>query len=124
MRRLALLVILPSLWPVAGVAGQTGAATANIALPASPSQSRVCVQVSIAGQTAPDYDCLNQQLDGQARGAQHVSNIPPEDANAPAVRVGGFNQAALSQQYGKNWGNSPTVYRPPAQNYSNPLTGH
>lgn len=86
-------------------------------------QSQVCVQVSIGGEAAPDYGCLNQKLGEQARTAQHVTNLPPLDATAPGPRTGGFNQAALGQQFGKAWGSSAAPYRPPLPVYANPLTG-
>jgi hypothetical protein len=80
------------------------------------------VQVTIAGQSMPDYDCLNLTLGVQARSAQHLTSVPTLDASATAVKVGGFSQAALAQQFGQNWGTSTAPYRPPAPTYANPLT--
>jgi hypothetical protein len=123
MRAAALLFVILCPWPVMAWADDTLPVIGTPAPSASSEKSQVCVQVLIAGEAVPDYTCLNQALGDQARIAQRLTNVPPIDATAAAVKVGGFNQAALSQQYGKNWGNSPVPYRPPAPAYANPLTG-
>jgi hypothetical protein len=82
-----------------------------------------CIEVTIDGQKAPDMSCLNQQLEQKAAAARPVPVIPPVDARSPSVQTGGFNQAAVAQQYGQNFGKSAQPYRPPAPVYASPLGG-
>ncbi len=92
--------------------------------PKSDAPSQVCVEVEIAGVKSNSYDCLNQQLGRQAQMVQSIGNVAPVDAASPSVQTGGFNQAALSQQFGQNLGKSPTPYRPPAAVFTHPIAGH
>ncbi len=83
-----------------------------------------CIEVTIDGQKAPGMSCLNQELEQKAAAARHVPNIPPVDARSAAVQTGGFNQAAVAQQYGQNFGKSAQPYRPPAPVFAPPIGGH
>jgi hypothetical protein len=78
-----------------------------------PGTSDACVQVEIGGQKSSGLDCLNQQLKHETDNVQPIGNIPPVDASSSAVKVGGFSQAAMSQQFGQNWGKSVVPFRPP-----------
>ncbi|HTH98409.1 MAG TPA: hypothetical protein VL574_13405 [Stellaceae bacterium] len=71
-----------------------------------------CVEVEIGGQKSTGLDCLNQKLKQATDSVQPVGNIPPVDASSPAVKVGGFNETAMQQQYGQNWGKSVVPFRP------------
>jgi hypothetical protein len=67
--------------------------------------------------------CLNQELAQKAAAVAHAPTVAPLDAQSSAVKVGGFNQAAVAQQYGQNFGKSAQPYRPPAPVYASPLGG-
>ncbi|MEI9991684.1 MAG: hypothetical protein WDM86_16775 [Rhizomicrobium sp.] len=82
------------------------------------------MEVEIAGVKSNSYDCLNQQLARQAQTVQSIGNIAPVGAGSPSVLTGGFNQAAVNQQFGQNFGKSPTPYRPPAPVFAHPIAGH
>jgi hypothetical protein len=82
-----------------------------------------CIEVTIDGQKAPDMSCLNQQLEQKAAAVRPTPVIAPVDAHSPSVQTGGFNQAAVAQQYGQNFGKSVQPYRPPAPVYAPPLGG-
>jgi hypothetical protein len=71
-----------------------------------------CVEVEIGGEKAPTLDCLNRQLRRQVDRVQPAGNQPPLDASSPAVRVGGFNQAGLREQFGIAFGHSVVPFRP------------
>ncbi|HEU0096854.1 MAG TPA: hypothetical protein VFQ52_10390 [Rhizomicrobium sp.] len=83
-----------------------------------------CIEVTIDGQKAPGMSCLNQELERKAAAVPHVPIIPPVDARSASVQTGGFNQAAVAQQYGQNFGKSVEPYRPPAPVYAPPIAGH
>ena len=76
-----------------------------------------CVEVEIGDDKAPSYRCLNQELRSQIDSVKPAANLPPVDAASPAVKLGGFNQQALKQQYGPNFGKSAVPYRP-SQTYN------
>lgn len=84
---------------------------------AAPSET--CVEVEIGGERSQKLDCINQQLKQQVDRLQPagnasaaVGNMPPYDASSPAVKLHGFNETALQQQYGKNLGKSVVPFRP------------
>jgi hypothetical protein len=79
-----------------------------------------CVEVEIGGEKAPTLDCLNRRLRHQVDRVQPTGNLPPLDASSPAVRVGGFNQAGLREQFGSNFGHSVVPFRPPPTVFANP----
>jgi len=74
--------------------------------------SETCVEVEIGGERTQKLDCINQQLKQQAQRVQPIGNVPPLDASSPAVKSHGFNETALSQQYGPNLGKSVFPFRP------------
>lgn len=80
-------------------------------------QEEPCVEVEIGSEKAPAYRCLNQQLQDKADSVKPPANIPPAGVTSPAVKLGGFNQQALKQQYGPNFGKSAAPYRP-SQTYN------
>jgi hypothetical protein len=75
---------------------------------------QTCVQVTLNGQKPPAYNCLNQQMQSLALGAQAAPPALPVTANAPSNQVGTFNQQGIAEQYGQNFGKSVIPYRPPA----------
>jgi hypothetical protein len=77
-----------------------------------PSAAETCVEVEIGGERTQKLDCINQQLKQQARHIQPVGNVPPLDAGSPSVKLHGFNETALAQQYGQNLGKSVVPSRP------------
>ncbi|HEY4078721.1 MAG TPA: hypothetical protein VGM26_17470 [Rhizomicrobium sp.] len=112
------------IWTVAFCALGTGAWAEDVQLGGKPDESqRSCVEVEINGQRAPGMNCLNQELAQKAAAVARTPSIAPLDALSPAVRVGGFSQAAVAQQYGQNFGKSAQPYRPPAPVYASPLGG-
>lgn len=83
-----------------------------------------CVQVEIGGDKAPDLDCLNQKLQDEVTSAAPSSGdatSAPLSATSASLHTGGFNQSAMSQQFGSNWGKSAVPFRPPAPIYGTPL---
>jgi hypothetical protein len=87
----------------------------------TPRTSRTCVEIEIGGAKAGPLDCLNRQLKDQVNHVQPSGNIPPLDAAAPSVTVGGFNATAMSQQYGQSWGKSVVPFRPPKPTFAAPV---
>ena len=78
-----------------------------------PAQAEeTCVEVEIGGEKAPNLSCLNQNLQKQADSVHPTGNVAPLDASSPAVKLGGYNEMALKQQYGPNYGKSAIPYRP------------
>jgi hypothetical protein len=107
-----------------GFASAQSSDSKSVTLGASPeSSSTSCVEVQIGNEHAPTLDCLNQRLKAEVSRVQPAMNIPPVDATSPAVKVGGFNQTAMSQQFGQNWGKSVIPFRPAAPVYATPF-GH
>jgi hypothetical protein len=90
------------------------------ATPAAPAD-QTCVEVEIGGQKAPAYSCINQRLQQQVQHVQPVANIPPLDASSPAVAVHGFNETAVQQQFGQNFGKSVVPFRPAAPTFNSSL---
>jgi hypothetical protein len=98
----------------------SGVFIGGTATPSAPAD-QTCVEVEIGGQKAPAYSCINQRLQQQVQQVQPVANIPPLDASSPAVAVHGFNQTALQQQFGQNFGKSVVPFRPPAPTFNSSL---
>ena len=90
--------------------GGSNATTPGGQPPAAASET--CVEVEIGGEKSSKLDCINQQLKQQVDRQQPVGNVPPLDAASPAVKLHGFNETALQQQYGKNLGKSVVPFRP------------
>jgi hypothetical protein len=99
---------------------KSGVFIGGTATPSAPAD-QTCVEVEIDGQKAPAYSCINQRLQQQVQQVQPVANIPPLDASSPAVAVHGFNQTAVQQQFGQNFGKSVVPFRPPAPTFNNSL---
>ena len=80
-----------------------------------------CVEVEIGGEKTPNLSCLNQHLQHQADTVRPTANVAPLDAtSSPAVKLGGYNQAGMKQQYGPNYGKSAVPWRP-TNTYGNAL---
>ena len=77
-----------------------------------------CVEVEIGGEKTPNLNCLNQSLQKQTDNVHPTGNVAPLDATSSAVKLGGYNETALKQQYGPNYGKSAVPWRPTAT-YSN-----
>lgn len=71
-----------------------------------------CVEVEIGGEKAPNLSCLNQHLQKQVENIHPTGNIAPLDASSSSVTLGGYNETALKQQYGPNYGKSVIPWRP------------
>lgn len=71
-----------------------------------------CLDVEIGAERT--LDCINGQIKRQVDQQKPLPNIPPLDARSPDVQIGVFNQTAVKEQYGKNFGLSVVPYRPPA----------
>jgi hypothetical protein len=97
-------------------AGENAAAGGGVFIGGGPAPTPIfgetCVEVEIGGERTQKLNCINQQLKQQAEHVQPVGNVAPLDANSPAVKVHGFSETALSQQYGKNLGKSAVPFRP------------
>lgn len=87
----------------------------------APASSASCIEVEIGGERTSSLECLNQRLEHEVRRVQPPRNIAPSDAVTPQVKLGGFNQAAVRQQYGSNFGKSVVPYRPSTGQFTNPI---
>ncbi|WP_158923775.1 hypothetical protein [Acidisphaera sp. S103] len=86
--------------------------------PAANQTSR-CIDARVG--TSWSYNCLNEALRVQA--AQQRQGIPgiSLDATSPAPAVGTFNQAAVREHLGFNFGKSAVPQRPPPPVMTSPL---
>ena len=72
-----------------------------------------CVEVEIGGEKTLSLSCLNQHLQKQADQVRPTESIAPLNAtSSPSVKLGGYNETALKQQYGPNYGKSAVPWRP------------
>jgi hypothetical protein len=82
-------------------------------------QSSACVDAKVG--TASSYNCLNRELQKQVvrqhQGGADVSII----ATSPAPASGTFNQAAVREHLGSNFGKSAVPQRPAAPVFASPL---
>ncbi|MNK99311.1 hypothetical protein D3C87_1196990 [compost metagenome] len=75
-----------------------------------------CVEVSVAGYKAPDYDCLSQQMGNNPEGAAaaqknlEAMNVPIN--KRPPNQVGLATPAATSTRMGNTFGSSVKPQRP------------
>ncbi|WP_419710767.1 hypothetical protein [Pseudomonas sp. NFX224] len=75
-----------------------------------------CVEVSVAGYKAPDYDCLSQQMGNNPEGAVaaqknlEAMNVPIN--KRPPNQMGLATPAATSTRMGNAFGNSMKPQRP------------
>ncbi|MFD2183687.1 hypothetical protein [Rhodoplanes azumiensis] len=77
-----------------------------------------CIDVEVGGDRG--FGCLNEQLRREVDRVHPSLNLPPLDAGSSDLRVGNVNQAAVQQQYGRNFGVSAYPYRPPPPVYAIP----
>jgi len=91
---------------------------------AAAAATETCVEVEIGGERAPTLNCINHRLKQQVDRIQPSMNLAPLDAKSQDLRVGTFNESAVRQQYGQNFGRSVVPYRPPPLVFSNPLVHH
>ena len=76
-----------------------------------------CVEVTVGGYKAPNYDCLSQQMGNNPDGAkaaqknQEAMNVPIN--KRPPNQVGLATPAATSTRMGNTFGTSVKPQRPP-----------
>ncbi|WP_236195458.1 hypothetical protein [Pseudomonas glycinae] len=76
-----------------------------------------CVEVTVGGYKAPNYDCLSQQMGNNPDGAaaaqknQEAMNVPVN--KRPPNQVGLATPAATSTRMGNTFGTSVKPQRPP-----------
>ena len=89
-------------------------AVAGLVLAAVPALAEeTCVEVEIGGEKTTDPSCLNQHLQRRTDSVHPTENVAPLDAtSSPSVKLGGYNETALKQQYGANYGKSAAPWRP------------
>jgi hypothetical protein len=114
---IALLCLLAPGWAQEKADGQTAV---TLGTP-SRGASETCVEVEIGGEKTPTLDCLNQQLKREVERVQPTGNLAPLSSSSPAPALGEFNETAMSEQYGPNWGKSVVPYRPAPLVFGNPL---
>jgi hypothetical protein len=84
-----------------------------------------CVEVTVGGYKAPNYDCLSQQMGNNPQGAaaeqknQEALNVPVN--KRPPNQVGLATPAATSTRMGNTFGTSVKPQRPPANTGTSPL---
>ena len=80
---------------------------------AQPAPATNCTDVEVG--TAKSYDCINAQLANMAHATQRPSSMDaPVTATSPSNQVGTFNEGALRNRLGANFGKSVQVPQPPA----------
>jgi hypothetical protein len=77
---------------------------------ATDSTHQTCVDVEIDG--THSFGCINDQLKRKVDQVNPVMNVPPVDAHSPSTEIGLYNDPALREQYGQNYGKSVMPYRP------------
>ncbi|MDD0968512.1 MULTISPECIES: hypothetical protein [Pseudomonas] len=86
-----------------------------------------CVEVTVGGYKAPNYDCLSQQMGNNPDGAaaaqknQEAMNVPVN--KRPPNQVGLATPAATSTRMGNTFGTSVKPQRPPVNPGASPLLG-
>jgi hypothetical protein len=84
---------------------------------------RVCVDVRVG--STESYSRLNRELQKQGVRQHQGPTDVLLDATSPAPEVGTFNQAAVAEHLGSNFGKSAVPQRPPpAVVVSPPMGGH
>jgi hypothetical protein len=84
-----------------------------------------CVDVTVAGYKAPDYNCLSQQMGGNTDGAaaaknnRDAMNVPVN--KRPPNQVGLATPAATSTRMGNTFGTSVKPQRPAPVTGTSPL---
>ena len=77
-----------------------------------------CVDVSVGGYKAPDYNCLSQQMgnnpDGAAAAQKNLEAMNVPINKRPPNQVGLATPAATSTRMGNTFGTSVKPQRPPA----------
>ena len=71
--------------------------------------------------SAEAYSCVNQKLYQQGLRQHATGGGGSIDATAPAPQVGTYNQAAVREHLGSNFGKSAVPQRPPANVFPPPL---
>jgi hypothetical protein len=92
---------------------------------AQPPDAQTCLTVTIGN--TQDYSCLNQAFAALVPSPSHrLSSLDaPYNATSPAPAVGTFNQTAIHQELGSNFGISAFPQRPPPPVFSPPnLNSH
>jgi hypothetical protein len=109
---MALFISVAPVW-AADTAGNNAGVLIGGSGKGSPAASNeTCVDVEIAGQRAPAFDCINEKIRQQVARVQPVENIPPLQASSSVASVQSFTEASLQQQYGQNLGKSAVPFRP------------
>lgn len=80
-----------------------------------------CVDVRVG--SAESYNCLNRELQKQVVQQHQGSTDVLPGATSPAPQVGTFNQAAVAEHLGSNFGTSAIPQRPPPPVFGSPLMG-
>jgi hypothetical protein len=81
-------------------------------------QSVACVDARVGSATS--YNCLNRDLQKRVE-TQHQAGVGVSiDATSPAPAVGTFNQAAVREHLGSNFGKSAVPQRPPPPVFTSP----
>jgi hypothetical protein len=80
---------------------------------------QTCVDVEIDG--THSFGCLNDQLKRKVDQVNPVMNVSPVDAHSPSTEIGLFNDPAVREQYGQNYGRSVMPYRPPTPTFGTPV---
>ena len=103
----------------AGVLLMTGLSLAQAEQPPS------CVEVTVGGYKAPDYNCLSQQMGNNPEGAvaaqknQQSMNVPSN--KRPPHQLGLATPAATSTRMGNTFGTSVKPQRPAPATGTSPL---
>jgi hypothetical protein len=83
-----------------------------------PDAAALCAAAEARGEPLP-LGCAEQKLRDAAK-TPPVTNTPPLDARSTETKIGLANQAAVKQQFGKNYGVSTKPFRP-VRTYTSPV---
>lgn len=121
-RRIASIAVVVGTAALSGVAGPVAAEDGK-----APLRGEVCVSVPGADDRGSRLNCLNAELArsadeqaGRAQLQQLGAGAPP----VPANQLGLFNQSAIEQTLGGNFGHSAHPARPVQAGGGNPVIHH
>lgn len=85
----------------------------------SPDDEAICAAAQARGEPLP-LGCSERRLQDLAARTPPVPNAPPFSSNSPDHQIGLFNETAVRQQFGKNYGVDGRPFRP-VRSYTAPI---
>ncbi|TCV91784.1 hypothetical protein EC912_10914 [Luteibacter rhizovicinus] len=88
--------------------------------PTGDNAATSCTDVEIQGRRVPSYDCLSRLMAAPTRTGTSTAPLASEAQSAMSHRMGLYNDSALRQRMGTNFGRSVEPMRPTVS-YPTPL---